>query len=60
MEPDDLELARRLGAGASTAELAAERNVTDRTIRNHRAALVRQLQAVAAAASAADAEALAA
>lgn len=52
MDPDDVELARRLGAGASTAELAAECNVTDRTIRNRRAALVRRLQAVATQASA--------
>lgn len=47
LDPTDLELARRLAAGATSAELAAEREVTDRTIRNHRAALVHRLRAVA-------------
>jgi DNA-binding CsgD family transcriptional regulator len=45
----DLELVRRLAAGTSTAALAVERAVTDRTIRNHRAAVVYRLRAVALA-----------
>ena len=47
LDPSDLDLARRLAAGATSAELAAERDVTDRTIRNHRAALVHRLRTVA-------------
>jgi DNA-binding CsgD family transcriptional regulator len=50
LDPGDLELARRLGRGDSTADLARELNVTDRTIRNHRAALTQRLRAVALAA----------
>lgn len=49
LDPADVELARRLAAGATPAELAAEHDVTDRTIRNHRAALVHRLRAVALA-----------
>lgn len=46
--PDtDLEFARRLAAGATTTQLAAERQVTDRTIRNHRDALTRRLRDLA-------------
>jgi DNA-binding CsgD family transcriptional regulator len=44
---DDVELVRRLGQGASTLQLASERQVSDRTIRNHRAAAVHRLRAVA-------------
>ena len=47
----DLTLARRLAAGASTSELARERQVTDRTIRNHRDALARRLRDLARAAA---------
>ena len=43
----DLDLARALAAGATTSELAAARQVTDRTIRNHRDALTRRLRDVA-------------
>ena len=47
LDPADIELARRLAAGATTAELASEHDVTDRTIRNHRAAVVYRLRAIA-------------
>lgn len=47
LDEADLELARRLGDGATTAELAQERHVTDRTIRNHRTAMVNRLRDVA-------------
>lgn len=50
MAPDDLELAERLGRGESTMQIAALRAVTDRTIRNHRAAVAYRLRAVARAA----------
>jgi hypothetical protein len=46
---DDLALARRLAAGATSAELAAEARVTDRTIRNHRTAMLYRLRAFAMA-----------
>ncbi|MFN8023952.1 MAG: hypothetical protein U0Q03_20640 [Acidimicrobiales bacterium] len=45
----DLELARRLGRGETPAALAAERRVTDRTMRNRRAEVVHRLRAVALA-----------
>ena len=45
----DLELARQLAAGASTSQLARERRVTDRTIRNHRDSLTRRLRELALA-----------
>lgn len=44
---DDVDLVRRLGQGATTLQLATERRVTDRTIRNHRTAAVHRLRAVA-------------
>lgn len=50
MDADDLELARRLGNGESTLQIAAARQVTDRTIRNHRAVITHRLRAVALAA----------
>ncbi|TPW12016.1 MAG: hypothetical protein FD127_2894 [Acidimicrobiaceae bacterium] len=43
----DLELARRLGAGESTAELASACCVTDRTIRNRRDTVTYRLRQVA-------------
>jgi DNA-binding CsgD family transcriptional regulator len=49
MDDDDLELARRLGRGESTLQIAAARQVTDRTIRNHRAVVAHRLRAVALA-----------
>lgn len=49
MAADDLALARRLAAGATSAELAAEAEVTDRTIRNHRTAMLYRLRAIALA-----------
>ena len=49
MDADDLELARRLGRGESTLQIATARRVTDRTIRNHRAAVTHRLRAVALA-----------
>lgn len=51
VDDHDLELVRRLGQGESTAQLARERHVTDRTIRNHRAAVIRRLREVALAAA---------
>ncbi len=47
LDDDDLALARRLAAGATSAELAAEAQVTDRTIRNHRATMLYRLRTVA-------------
>lgn len=44
---DDLAFARELASGATTAQLARQRSVTDRTIRNHRDALTRRLRDVA-------------
>jgi len=44
---DDVDLLRRLGQGMSTLQLAAERQVSDRTIRNHRAAAAHRLRTVA-------------
>jgi DNA-binding CsgD family transcriptional regulator len=49
LDPADIELVRRLAAGATSAELAVEHDVTDRTIRNHRAAAIHRLRAVALA-----------
>lgn len=48
LDDHDLVLVRRLVAGATTAEIAAEAAVTDRTVRNHRSALVHRLRAAAA------------
>jgi DNA-directed RNA polymerase specialized sigma24 family protein len=47
LDPADLDLARRLGRGESTKEIAAATNVTDRTVRNKREALTYRLRAVA-------------
>ena len=49
IDGDDVELARRLGRGETPAQLASERRVTDRTIRNRRAEVVYRLRAVALA-----------
>lgn len=49
LDEADLELARRLGRGESTKEIAAATDVTDRTIRNKREALTYRLRAVALA-----------
>jgi DNA-binding CsgD family transcriptional regulator len=51
LHDDDIELATRLGRGESTLQIAADRKVTDRTIRNHRAAVAHRLRSVALAAS---------
>lgn len=45
----DLDLARRLGRGESTAQLALAGRVTDRTIRNHRERVAYRLRQVALA-----------
>ncbi|MBI5090265.1 MAG: hypothetical protein HZB15_15775, partial [Actinobacteria bacterium] len=45
----DIDLARRLGRGESTREIAASFDVTDRTVRNKRDALTYRLRAVALA-----------
>ena len=50
MDADDLELVTRLGKGDTTLQIAADRKVTDRTIRNHRAAVTHRLRTVALAA----------
>lgn len=49
MSADDLVLARRLAEGTTTAQLAAEAQVTERTIRNHRAAMLYRLRTIALA-----------
>ena len=49
MSTDDLVLARRLAEGTTTAQLAAEAQVTERTIRNHRAAMLYRLRTIALA-----------
>ncbi|MEI6497210.1 MAG: hypothetical protein WCO88_11115 [Actinomycetota bacterium] len=46
MAPADLELVDRLAHGESTQAVAATRQVTDRTIRNHRRAVVHRLREV--------------
>lgn len=46
---EDIELAERLASGATADELAAERKVTPRTIRNHRAIVVHRLRQLALA-----------
>lgn len=51
LDPDDIELARQLGRGESTSDIARARQVTDRTVRNHRRAMTYRLRAVALAAS---------
>ena len=43
----DLALARRLGRGDTPAQVAADLEVTDRTIRNHRRQVVHRLRAIA-------------
>jgi hypothetical protein len=45
----DVELAERLGAGVTAQQLASDRNVTARTIRNHRAIVVHRLRQLALA-----------
>jgi hypothetical protein len=49
LDHGDLELARRLGSGESTAQLAAACFVTDRTIRNRRDTVTYRLRQVALA-----------
>jgi len=49
LDPSDVELARLLGRGATTAAIAVARSVTDRTVRNHRTAMVHRLRQVALA-----------
>jgi DNA-binding CsgD family transcriptional regulator len=49
MSTADLVLARRLAEGTTTAQLAAEAQVTERTIRNHRAAMLYRLRSIALA-----------
>ncbi len=51
MEPEHLELVELLGRGESTLQIAARREVTDRTIRNHRAVVAHRLRTLARAAS---------
>ena len=51
MTPEDVELIERLGRGESTLQIAAGRSVTDRTIRNHRAAVTHRLRTMARMAS---------
>jgi hypothetical protein len=48
-EHADVELAERLGAGITARQLASEREVTARTIRNHRAIVVHRLRQLALA-----------
>jgi hypothetical protein len=48
LSADDVELARRLGRGESTVAIAREWRVTDRTIRNRRAAMLERLRAAVA------------
>jgi hypothetical protein len=50
VDPGDIELARRLGRGESTSDIARSSKVTDRTVRNHRDAMTYRLRAVALAA----------
>ena len=50
LPPEDVELARRLGRGESTTQLAQEWQVTDRTIRNRRAAMLERMREAIAAA----------
>jgi DNA-directed RNA polymerase specialized sigma24 family protein len=45
----DLELVERLGTGVKAEEIAAERKVTPRTIRNHRAVVAHRLRRLAIA-----------
>lgn len=47
---DDLRLAAVLAGGATTAEIAAALDVTDRTVRNHRRRVLHELRRVALAA----------
>jgi DNA-binding NarL/FixJ family response regulator len=49
LDAADVELAERLASGATAEQLAAEKNVTSRTIRNHRAIVVHRLRQVALA-----------
>lgn len=49
LEASDVDLAERLAAGMTPEELAAERKVTPRTIRNHRSIVVHRLRQVALA-----------
>lgn len=49
LDPGDIELARRLGRGESTRDIALSAKVTDRTVRNHRDAVAYRLRAVAMA-----------
>lgn len=44
LDAADLRLLRRLAGGASSADIASEQEVTERTVRNHRAAAVRRLR----------------
>jgi DNA-directed RNA polymerase specialized sigma24 family protein len=48
-DPADIELARRLGRGETTRQIAQETNVTDRTVRNKRDAVTYRLRALALA-----------
>lgn len=50
VDPNDIELARRLGRGETTRDIAHSSKVTDRTVRNHRDAVTYRLRAVALAA----------
>ena len=45
LDPADIELARRLGRGETTREIAQSTNVTDRTVRNKRDAVTYRLRA---------------
>ncbi len=49
LDGDGLDLVRRLASGVPPAQLAAEHRVTERTIRNRRAAVVSQLRELALA-----------
>jgi hypothetical protein len=49
LDPADIELARRLGRGETTRQIARSTNVTDRTVRNKRDAVTYRLRAVALA-----------
>jgi hypothetical protein len=51
VEAGDIELARRLGRGESTREVARSTKVTDRTVRNRRDVVIYRLRAVALASS---------
>lgn len=49
LDERDIELARRLGRGETTTELARSADVTPRTVRNHRAIVAHRLRHVALA-----------